>query len=224
MRWRPTAAARRPKCAISSSSVVAPHIASSQGLRNRVRIAQAAARLIAEHGLSDWAAAKRKACRELGLSDREALPGNEEIEQALRDYNSLFQPQAQAASLRAQRMVAVEWMERLSPWRPLLVGGVAAGWATAHSDVRLELEAEDPKAVELGLINAGIEYTAAPPAGGTVSGARLNAGRGAAAVRLDIVSPQQRRNRPRRNDEERLSLSELKSLLANAASAADPAS
>ncbi|HEX3632958.1 MAG TPA: hypothetical protein VHZ01_10660 [Casimicrobiaceae bacterium] len=203
---------------------MASHIASSQASRNRIRIAQAAARLIAEHGLTDWAAAKRKACRELGLSDREPLPANEEIEQALRDYNSLFQPQAQAASLRAQRMIALEWMERLSPWRPLLVGGVAAGWATAHSDVRLELEAEDPKAVELGLINAGIEYTAAAPAGGTAPGARLNAGRGAAAVRLDIVSPQQRRNRPRRDDEDRLSLSDLKSLLAGAASAADAAS
>jgi hypothetical protein len=204
---------------------VASHIASSQASRNRVRIAQAAARLIAEHGLSDWGVAKRKACRELGLSDREALPANEEIEQALRDYNNLFHPQAQAASLRAQRTIALEWMERLSPWRPLLVGGVAAGWATAHSDVRLELEAEDPKAVELGLINAGIEYTAAAPqANGAAPGARLNAGRGAAAVRLDIVSPQQRRNRPRRNDEERLSLSDLKSLLANSPGATDPAS
>lgn len=183
-----------------------------------------AARLIAEHGLSDWAAAKRKACRELGFGEREPLPGNEEIEQALRDYNSLFQPQAQAASLRAQRMMALEWMERLSSWRPLLVGGVAAGWATAHSDVRLELEAEDPKAVELGLINAGIEYTPAAPAAGTAPGARLNAGRGTAAVRLDIVSPQQRRNRPRRNGEERLSVSDLKLLLANSASAADRAS
>jgi hypothetical protein len=42
-------------------------------------------------------------------------------------------------------------------------------------------------------------------------------------VRLDIVSPQQRRNRPRRNDEERLSLSDLKSLLANSPGAVDPA-
>lgn len=202
---------------------MASHTASLQGFRNRARIAQAAARLIAEHGLSDWAAAKRKACRELGLSDREALPANDEIEQALRDYNSLFQPQAQATTLRAQRAIALEWMERLAPWQPLLVGGVAAGWATAYSDVRLELEAEDPKAVELGLINAGIEYAAASPQRGAAPGARLHAGRGASAVRLDIVSPQQRRNRPRRNEEERLSLSELKSLLAGAASAADPA-
>ena len=42
-------------------------------------------------------------------------------------------------------------------------------------------------------------------AAGRHGGARLNAGRGAAAVRLDIVSPQQRRSRPRHNDEERLS-------------------
>lgn len=193
---------------------MASHNASPQGLRNRTRIAQAAARLIAEHGLSDWSAAKRKACRELGLSEREALPANEEIEQALRDYNSLFQPEAQAASLHAQRMIALEWMERLALWRPLLVGGVAAGWATAHSDVRLELEAEDPKAVELGLINAGIEYTAAPPPG-TPPGTRLHAGLGARAIRLDIVSPQQRRNRPRRNEEDRLSLADLRSLLGN---------
>ena len=40
---------------------------SPRALRNRSRIAQTAARLIAEHGLTDWNAAKRKACRELGL-------------------------------------------------------------------------------------------------------------------------------------------------------------
>ena len=166
--------------------------------------------------MSDWAAAKRKACRELGLTDREALPANEEIEQALRAYNSLFQPEAQSRSLRAQRIVALEWMQRLAPWRPLLVGGVAAGWATTHSDVRLELEAEDPKAIELGLINAGIEYSAAPLQS-SLTLAQLNAGRGPAAVRLDIVSPQQRRNRTRRNGEERLALSELEALLASSA-------
>ena len=45
--------------------------------RTRVRIAQATARLIAEHGLTDWAAAKRKACRELGLPERATLPAND---------------------------------------------------------------------------------------------------------------------------------------------------
>ena len=135
---------------------------STRAQRNRSRIAQTAARLIAEHGLTDWNAAKRKACRELGLPDREALPDNEEVEQALRDYNSLFQYAEQPARLRLQRLEALRWMERLSQWNPVLTGAVAAGWATEHSEVRLELEAEDAKSVELSLLNAGVEYACAP--------------------------------------------------------------
>jgi hypothetical protein len=184
---------------------------SPRSQRNRARIAQSAARLIAEHGLGDWSAAKRKACRELGLADNEALPGNDEVEQALRDYNSLYRPAAHAASLREQRRSALRWMERLAAWNPVLVGGVAAGWATAHSDVRLELEAEDPKAVELALINGGIEYAAAPAV--ALPSAQLLAGRGDHAIRLSIVTPQQRRNRLRRDDDARLTSAELKALL-----------
>src|SRR5438105_2257501 len=130
--------------------------------RNRAHIAQAAARLIAEHGLNDWQAAKRKARRHLGLPDHEALPGNEEVEQALRDYNTLFQATAQTASLRAQRVDALGWMERLSQWKPLLTGAVAAGWATEHSEVRLELEAEDAKPVEPAALTCGLEHGVFP--------------------------------------------------------------
>ena len=184
---------------------------SPRSQRNRARIAQIAARLIAEHGLSDWSAAKRKACRELGLADNEALPGNDEVEQALRNYNSLFRPEAHAASLREQRRSALQWMDRLAAWKPVLIGGVAAGWATAHSDVRLELEAEDPKAVELALINAGVDYTTGPVA--SLPSAQLLAGRGDSAIRLLIVTPHQRRNRLRRDDDARLTPGELRALL-----------
>jgi hypothetical protein len=193
---------------------------SPRNQRHRARIAQGAARLIAEHGLTDWSAAKRKACRELGLADHEALPGNEEVEQALRDYNSLFRADAQAASLRRQRQAALAWMERLAAWRPVLIGGVAAGWATTHSDVRLELEAEDPKAVELALINAAIDYESGDA--GQLAPVQLIAGRGERAVRLQIVTPQQRRNRLRRDEDARLTRDELRALLdADAAAAAD---
>jgi len=186
-------------------------IESPRSNRHRARIAQAAARLIAEHGLTDWSAAKRKACRELGLADNEALPGNEEVEQALRNYNSLFRADAQATSLRQQREAALSWMERLATWRPVLIGGVAAGWATAYSDVRLELEAEDPKAVELALINAGIDYESGDA--GQMGPAQLVAGRGEHAVRLQIVTPLQRRNRLRRDEDARLTRDEVQALL-----------
>jgi hypothetical protein len=191
---------------------------SPRALRNRIRIAQAAARLIAEHGLTDWRVAKRKACRELGLPDHESLPGNEEVEQALRDYNSLFHAATQPAVLRAQRFEALRWMERLSRWDPVLTGAVAAGWATEHSDVRLELEAEDAKAVELSLINASVAYAQAPTQGGEAQAPQLCIESQGTTVRLVILSAQQRRNRPRRDrsglTEERLTLPQLKSLLA----------
>jgi hypothetical protein len=187
---------------------------SPRELRNRSRIAQAAARLIAEHGLTDWSAAKRKACRELGLPDKEPLPANEEVEQALRDYNSLFRSESQPASLRQQRRLAIEWMQRLSSWQPVLVGGVAAGWATPHSEVRLELEAEDAKAVEMALINAGIDYAVAPG-----DACELVAGRGKQTIRLQVLTPQQRRNRSRRDDEARLGPRALAALLDGEASA-----
>jgi hypothetical protein len=191
---------------------------SPRALRTRTRIAQAAARLIAEHGLTDWSLAKRKACRELGLPAHEALPGNEEVEQALRDYNSLFRAATQPVSLRAQRLDALRWMERFSRWDPVLTGAVAAGWATEHSEVRLVLEAEDATAVELTLINEGVSYTQLPtPAPEAPPQLRIESP--AATVRLVILSPQQRRNRPRRersaSGEERLNLRELKALLAS---------
>ena len=167
--------------------------------RDRARIAQATARLIAEHGLTDWAAAKRKACRELGLPDRVTLPGNDEVEQALHDYNTLFRQGSQPLSLRAQREAAMKWMDELSRWHPVLVGGAAAGWATEHSDVHLELEAEDPKEVELALINAGVEYSTAG-AGEAASRVELRVDDERCGIRLSILTSSQRRNRPRRDD------------------------
>ena len=58
--------------------------------QNRARIAQVAARLIAEHGIADWSLAKRKAARQLMLPEREALPGDDEIEAALAEHHALF--------------------------------------------------------------------------------------------------------------------------------------
>jgi len=57
----------------------------------RARIAAAAARLMAEDGIDDFALAKRKAAKQLGALDAQALPGNDEIEAELRAYLALYQ-------------------------------------------------------------------------------------------------------------------------------------
>jgi hypothetical protein len=185
--------------------------------RDRARIAQAAARLIAEHGITDWSLAKRKAARHLMLPEATPLPSNEDIEQALADHHALFGGDAHAACLRRQRAAALSWMQRLARWDPLLVGGVAAGWATEHSDARIELVADDPKAVEMELAGAGIAYAASAPGDGADRPQGLTQLRIVtpdAAIRLAIFTPAQRRNRPRRDDEPRLTAAAVAALLA----------
>ncbi len=183
---------------------------------DRLRIAQAAARLIALHGITDWSLAKRKAARELMLSESAAMPSNDDLVQALTEHHALFGGEEHAACLRTQREEGLAWMRRLAPWEPLLVGGVAAGWATAHSDVRIELVADDPKTIEIALASQGILYAALPPKGDEeklAGGAQLRIDSTHATIRLSILTPQQRRNRPRRDEELRLSTDAVSALL-----------
>ena len=185
--------------------------AALRGQRSRTLIAQVTARLVAEHGMSDWTAAKRKACRELGLSGEEGLPTNDEVEQELRNYNTLFRSTTHDATLRARRAAALDWMTRLSQWHPVLIGGVAEGWATSHSDVTLELEAEDAKDVELGLINAGIAYTSAASTADDAVALRID--HPDAAIRLWVVTPHRRRHRSRRDDDTRMTVEQVRAAL-----------
>ena len=126
--------------------------------QDRTRIAQVAARLIAEHGIADWSLAKRKAARQLMLPERAALPGDDEIEAALAEYHALFGGDEHARSCARSARRRCAGCAALAQFEPVLVGGVAAGWATAHSDIRIELVADDAKAVELALLNAGVAY------------------------------------------------------------------
>ena len=148
------------------------------------------------------------------LPETTALPSNDEIEIALADHHALFGGEAHLLALRRQRVEALGWMRRLARWQPLLVGGVAEGWATEHSDVRLELVADDPKAVEMALAGEGVTYAALPPrADDPVAHLRIESARG--AVRLAVLTPQQRRSRPREAEEVRLTVDSLARLLAD---------
>lgn len=186
----------------------------SRGVQDRMRIAQVAARLIAEHGIADWSLAKRKAVRQLMLPERQALPGDDEIEAALLDYHALFGGSAHTARLLEQRREAQRWMQRLTKFTPTLVGGVAAGWATTHSDIRLELVADDEKSVELALLNAGVSYRAGPAAGNTHD---IYIDTPCGGVRISVRTAEESRQRSRRdrhgNAEVRLRAEQLDALL-----------
>ncbi len=122
-------------------------------------IAAAAARLVVEEGL-EWGPAKRRALKVLGLGPRTALPANELVEDAVREYIDIFCADTQPVELAALRRLAAVWMERLAEFRPHLAGAVWHGTATRLSDIYLQLFCDDPKSAEITLIDKGVAFEA----------------------------------------------------------------
>ena len=125
----------------------------------KAEIAAAAARIVVEEGL-EYGPAKRRAVRQLGLNSRSALPDNEAVEDAVREYIELFCADSQPAELAALRELAVRWMERLEQFRPYLGGAVWHGTATRLSDIYIQLFCDDPKSAEFALIENNVHYEA----------------------------------------------------------------
>ena len=123
------------------------------------QIAAAAARLVVEEGM-EYGGAKRKALRALGRQGplRAELPGNEQVEDQVREYLALFCADTQPADLLALRQLALRWMARLAEFRPHLSGGVWRGTATRLSAIHLDLYCDDSKSAEIALINQGVKY------------------------------------------------------------------
>lgn len=124
----------------------------------RTRIAQEAARIMAEDGVQDFYAAKRKAAQQLGVPDTRNMPRNQEIETALQEYQRLFHADKQTSHVRALREAAVQAMRFLDVFRPRLVGSVLSGTAGRHADINLHLFADTPEEVSLFLMDQNIPF------------------------------------------------------------------
>jgi len=124
----------------------------------REQLAHLAARLMAEDGITDHASAKRKAARQLGASDTQHMPGNEEIDTALKSFRKLFQSESHPGILRRLREEALAAMRQLAEFHPYLTGSVLYGTAGAQSDINLMLFSDDVKAVLLFLLRQNISF------------------------------------------------------------------
>ena len=125
----------------------------------RARIAAAAARIMAEDGVDDFALAKRKAARQLGAAATEALPANDEVELELRAYRALYQPEEHAQRIAELRRIALDAMRALEPFSPYLTGAVLKGTAGPYAEIELQLFPESTKEVEIFLLERRITYT-----------------------------------------------------------------
>ena len=123
----------------------------------KAQIAAAASAMVVEEGL-EYGPAKRRALKQLGLPARTALPDNDELEDAVREYIALFCADTQPAELAALRELALIWMQRMADFRPFLGGAVWRGTATRLSDIYIQLFCDDPKSAEIALIEHQVDY------------------------------------------------------------------
>jgi hypothetical protein len=123
----------------------------------RQQLAEEAARLIGEHGIRDFALAKRKAAERLGVRTRAgSLPSNEEIQERLIERQRIFEPDARDRRLVKRRSVAIDVMALLDAFRPKLVGSVLEGTATESSAIELHVFSDSPEAVAAALEDRGL--------------------------------------------------------------------
>lgn len=188
----------------------------------RLHIAYFAARMMAEDGVADFAAAKAKAARQAGLADANLLPDNQEIEAALREYQGLYQREEQPVHLRRLREVAVRVMREFAQFRPMLVGPVLSGTAGQHSEVNLQDFTDDPKVLQLFLLNRRLRFEETSRrfrrGDGWVEAPVIRLDLPDAVVSLTVLDPDDERRTGRRDEEEpaqRARLADVEALLSS---------
>ena len=125
----------------------------------RSEIATAAARMIAEEGVT-YETAKRKGARQILGNSRingKFLPDNQQIEEELRIYQALFMSDTQPERLLHLRRLALAMMHELAQFQPYVTGAVLNGTAGEMSDIYLQLFADSAKDVEIFLLNKNID-------------------------------------------------------------------
>jgi hypothetical protein len=114
---------------------------------------------MAEHGIQDFALAKRKAAERLGVRPGGGgLPSNAEIETQLSQRQRIFEPGTHVDRLAELRRIAADVMQALEPFRPKLVGPVLEGTATASSAVEIHTFSDAPEAVAAALDSHGLHW------------------------------------------------------------------
>ena len=130
------------------------------------KYAALAAGIIAEKGLP-WNEARSEILESNPHLSTSMLPSDEQIETALREHYAIFDPEGHKERLRELRLMALTVMKELEQYSPLLTKGVLNGCADKFSNIYIDLAADDPKEVELFLLDRNIDFESYPIEGRT---------------------------------------------------------
>ena len=109
---------------------------------------------MAEDGIDDFALAKRKAARQLGAPETEALPAQRRgRSRAATPIARSTRPTSIPSCIAELRRIALDAMRAFERFSPYLTGPVLKGTAGPYAEIELQLFPESPKDVEIFLLD-----------------------------------------------------------------------
>ena len=125
---------------------------------NRLIVARRAAEVIMEEGITDYLFAKKKAAKYLGLLPSENLPSNQEIDNALKEYQNIFQEQVDSEIINKIKKEALNTMILFEIFNPHLTGQLLEGLIPRFPKIQINLFTDNIKEVEYTLLNNNIAF------------------------------------------------------------------
>ena len=123
----------------------------------RLTVANKAAELIAEEGITDYHFAKTKAAKCLGFSAKEKLPSNNEIDEALIAYKNIYH-KANFAIIQELKKITLKYMKLFEEFNPHAPSQILEGYISKYPTIEINLYHDDIKAVEYILLNNQIHF------------------------------------------------------------------
>ena len=125
---------------------------------NRSIVATRAAEIIMEEGVTDYLFAKKKAAKSLGLLTNDNLPSNQEIDNALKEYQNIFQEEVDSAIINKIKEEALNTMVLFEDFNPHLTGQLLEGLIPKFPKIQISLYTDNIKEVEYTLLNNNIAF------------------------------------------------------------------
>ena len=125
---------------------------------NRLVVARRAAEVIMEEGITDYLFAKKKAAKSLGLLTSDNLPSNQEIDNALKEYQNIFQEQVDSETILKIKKEALSIMTIFRDFNPHLTGQLLEGLIPKFPKIQINLFTDNLKEVEYILLNKNISF------------------------------------------------------------------
>ena len=123
----------------------------------RVTVANKAAELIAEEGITDYHYAKTKAAKCLGFGAKEKLPSNNEIDEALIAYKNIYH-KADFVIIQELKEITLKYMKLFKEFNPHAPSQILEGYISKYPTIEINLYHDDIKAVEYILLNNQIHF------------------------------------------------------------------